>query len=109
MSRNDLHSSLCDIDLEQYTETFRAAGFRDWATLATITESELAALDIARGHRRRLQREIARRRGWPEDQALPEYVFSFQFSSGAGKGRGGEEGREGEGRGRERKEKELMS
>jgi len=61
------------MSVEEYTETFKKAGFKDWESLTSITELELAALGIARGHRRRLQREIARRQGWPENDPLPEY------------------------------------
>jgi len=62
---------LAEAGLDQYLETFKAAGFHDWATLSTITESELAALNVLRGHRRRLQREIARRQQWPDWTPLP--------------------------------------
>ena len=68
---HDLHHCLSEIDLEQYTEIFKKAGFYDWGSLTLITEPELAALGIPRGHRRRLQREIARRKGWPENDPLP--------------------------------------
>jgi len=67
----DLYDILSDIDLEQYTETFKNAGFDDWDSLSMITEPELAALDIPLGHRRRLQREIARRSGWADNEPLP--------------------------------------
>jgi hypothetical protein len=70
---SDLYSTLSEIDLEHYTELFKKAGFSDWESLSSITESELAALGIPRGHRRRLQREIARRKGWPENDPLPDY------------------------------------
>jgi len=68
-----LQDVLVEISLEQYLGTFEKAGFNTWEKLSTITELELAALNIPRGHRRRLQREVARRSGWPEDQPLPRY------------------------------------
>ena len=73
---SSLHDILVEISLEQYLGTFENAGFGTWETLSTITEIELAALGIPRGHRRRLQREIARKSGWPEDHPLPGYISS---------------------------------
>jgi len=71
MSR--LGDILAEIDLEQYLRIFEEAGFDTWESLSTITENELATLGIPRGHRRRLQREVARRSGWPENRPLPGY------------------------------------
>ena len=36
-----------------------------------MSETEFAALGIKLGHRRKLQREAARRHSWPEYRALP--------------------------------------
>lgn len=36
-----------------------------------MTEAEFAAMGIKLGHRRKLQREAARRHSWPDDRALP--------------------------------------
>jgi hypothetical protein len=68
---SELKQILAEIGLEQYLETFNSAGFYDWTALSTITESELEALNVLRGHRRRLQREIARRQAWPDQTPLP--------------------------------------
>ncbi|KAG9241099.1 hypothetical protein BJ878DRAFT_522447 [Calycina marina] len=68
---SSLRDILAEVNLEQYYETFVKACFDTWEDLSTITEDELEALGIPRGHRRRLQREIARRSGWPEYMALP--------------------------------------
>lgn len=68
---SSLREVLAEIDLEQYLSTFKSAGFVTWDQLSAITENELAALGIPRGHRRRLQREVARRSGWPENTPLP--------------------------------------
>jgi hypothetical protein len=69
----ELENILTVIGLEQYLETFKSAGFYDWPALCTITESELAALNVLRGHRRRLQREIARRSGYADQKPLPSH------------------------------------
>jgi len=67
----ELENILTEIGLDQYLEPFKSAGFYDWQALCTITESELAALNVLRGHRRRLQREIARRSGHSNEKPLP--------------------------------------
>ncbi|ORX91959.1 HMG-box, partial [Basidiobolus meristosporus CBS 931.73] len=51
--------------LEQYADTFISEGFDQLKSLLEITESDLAAMDVKRGHRRLLQREIASIRGIP--------------------------------------------
>ncbi|KAL9018251.1 MAG: hypothetical protein Q9185_004417 [Variospora sp. 1 TL-2023] len=43
----------------QYHAVFVQAGFDAWETLLDITEDDLEALAVRRGHRRRLQQEIA--------------------------------------------------
>ncbi|KAL8768617.1 MAG: hypothetical protein Q9209_005176 [Squamulea sp. 1 TL-2023] len=55
----DLKSFLSSCGLLQYHERFVEAGFDTWETLQDITESDLEFLDVQRGHRRRLQQEIA--------------------------------------------------
>lgn len=74
---SELKQILEDIGLEQYLETFKSAGFYDWSALSTVTESELAAMNVLLGHRRRLQREIARRQAWPDRTPLPA-INGFQ-------------------------------
>lgn len=44
----------------QYYQGFVNAGFDTWKTLLDITEDDLDSLAVQRGHRRRLQQEIAR-------------------------------------------------
>ncbi|KAL8779599.1 MAG: hypothetical protein Q9213_006861 [Squamulea squamosa] len=55
----DLKPFLSSCGLLQYHERFVEAGFDTWETLQDITESDLDSLDVQRGHRRRLQQEIA--------------------------------------------------
>jgi hypothetical protein len=67
-----LRQILVKLDLEQYLPDCLGAGFDNWESLSHITEAQLAAIDFRLGHRRRLQREIARRRfQWPEHRPLP--------------------------------------
>lgn len=68
----DLEQSLGELGLQQYLARFLKAGFSTWETLADISEDDLAALNVRLGHRRKLQREIARRRrSWPDYRPLP--------------------------------------
>jgi hypothetical protein len=68
----DLEQSLGNLGLQQYLTRFLQAGFNTWETLGDISEDDLAALDVRLGHRRKLQREIARRRrSWPDYRPLP--------------------------------------
>ncbi|KAL8914903.1 MAG: hypothetical protein Q9171_000530 [Xanthocarpia ochracea] len=55
----DLKSLLSSFGLPQYYGSFVEAGFDSWETILDITESDLDCLDVQRGHRRRLQQEIA--------------------------------------------------
>jgi hypothetical protein len=68
---NELERILEELGLKQYLENCLTAGFDDWETLSNITESDLVNLNIRLGHRRKLQREIARRYLWPDDKPLP--------------------------------------
>ncbi|KAK9767625.1 hypothetical protein K7432_002434 [Basidiobolus ranarum] len=56
--------------LEQYIDTFISEGFDQLKSLLEITESDLAAMDVKRGHRRLLQREIASVRGVPSSHPI---------------------------------------
>ncbi|GAB5593267.1 hypothetical protein Unana1_08167 [Umbelopsis nana] len=56
--------------LTQYYERFAEEGFDQLNSLFDITEADLSALNVKRGHRRLLQREIACRKGIPADQPL---------------------------------------
>ncbi|KAK9712650.1 hypothetical protein K7432_007002 [Basidiobolus ranarum] len=56
--------------LEQYADTFISEGFDQLKSLLEITENDLAAMDVKRGHRRLLQREIASIRGIPSSHPI---------------------------------------
>lgn len=58
----DLESILAWLDMSDYYDRFLQAGFDSWPDLCEITEIDLEALAVERGHRRRLQKEIARSR-----------------------------------------------
>ncbi|KAI9865941.1 MAG: hypothetical protein M1813_001908 [Trichoglossum hirsutum] len=66
----DLGDTLVRLGLSQYFERFIQEGFDTWETVLDITETDLEALDVKLGHRRRLQREIASSRGQSTDQPL---------------------------------------
>ncbi|KAL8782415.1 MAG: hypothetical protein Q9195_009647 [Heterodermia aff. obscurata] len=55
----DLESTLAWLDMSDYYDRFVQAGFDSWLVLCEITEADLEALGVERGHRRKLQREIA--------------------------------------------------
>ncbi|KAL8703253.1 MAG: hypothetical protein Q9201_003559 [Fulgogasparrea decipioides] len=55
----DLKSLLSSFGLGQYHEHLVQAGFDTWETILDITEDDLETLNVQRGHRRRLQQEIA--------------------------------------------------
>jgi hypothetical protein len=67
----ELEHILAGLGLQQYLTEFSRAGFGNWETLSSIVESDLVNLNIRLGHRRKLQREIARRYFWPDDKPLP--------------------------------------
>ncbi|GAB7345397.1 hypothetical protein MBLNU457_3738t1 [Dothideomycetes sp. NU457] len=66
---------LDQIGLAQYAQVFADEGFDTWSTLMDIVESDLEALGVKLGHRRKLQRAIVDYRGHTKDnfpiQPLP--------------------------------------
>ena len=56
---SDLKSRLSSYGMAQYYLRFAEAGFGTWETILDITEDDLESLGVQRGHRRRLQQEIA--------------------------------------------------
>lgn len=52
-----------ELGISQYLEAFVDNGFDSWDTILDITESDLDALGVKLGHRRKLQRRIANYRG----------------------------------------------
>ncbi|KAI9848753.1 MAG: hypothetical protein M1837_006840 [Sclerophora amabilis] len=61
---------LDQLGISQYRDRFFEEGFETWETVLDITEADLDALNVKRGHRRKLQREIASSRGLTRDQTL---------------------------------------
>ncbi|KAL8806378.1 MAG: hypothetical protein Q9182_001408 [Xanthomendoza sp. 2 TL-2023] len=57
---SDLEFALSAFGMGQYHDELVAAGFDSWETILDITEEDLESLNVQRGHRRRLQQEIAR-------------------------------------------------
>ncbi|KAL8718912.1 MAG: hypothetical protein Q9225_004015 [Loekoesia sp. 1 TL-2023] len=56
---SDLKARLLSFGMGQYYPSFAEAGFGTWETILDITEDDLDSLGVQRGHRRRLQQEIA--------------------------------------------------
>jgi len=59
------------LGLSQYLAIFVSEGFDTWETLQDITESDLDALKVKLGHRRKLQRAIVEARGQGNERTLP--------------------------------------
>src|SRR5690242_17167524 len=81
MMNPELKQTFIRLGLEQYLPIFIRSGFGDWHLLCNITESDFALLGVKLGHRRKLQREIARRHLWPDYDPLPaDGIVCHQFS-----------------------------
>ncbi|KAH0528642.1 hypothetical protein TsFJ059_003474 [Trichoderma semiorbis] len=59
----ELEAIFRELGIAQYLDTFVEQGFDTWETILDIQESDLDALGVKLGHRRRLQRRIANARG----------------------------------------------
>lgn len=59
-----------ELGISHYLHTFVDQGFDTWDTILDITESDLDALGVKLGHRRKLQRRIANSRGLAPEAAL---------------------------------------
>ncbi|KAI9887975.1 MAG: hypothetical protein M1823_000232 [Watsoniomyces obsoletus] len=66
-----LTRKLEELNMVQYLPDFVEAGFEEWEILCDIRESDLDALNVKLGHRRRLQRRIASERGLASTGAIP--------------------------------------
>lgn len=66
----ELEQIFVELGISQYHEVFIEHGFDTWAAIQDITESDLDALGVKLGHRRKLQRRIAESRGFSPDRAL---------------------------------------
>ncbi|KAK1843326.1 hmg box protein [Colletotrichum chrysophilum] len=69
MAQN-LESIFQELGISQYLDIFLEQGFDTWDTILDITESDLDALGVKLGHRRKLQRRIANSRGHAPDVSL---------------------------------------
>ncbi|KAL2255680.1 hypothetical protein VTK26DRAFT_2898 [Humicola hyalothermophila] len=59
-----------ELGISQYLDAFLEQGFDTWETILDITESDLDALGVKLGHRRKLQRRIANFRGIAPETSL---------------------------------------
>lgn len=60
---SELEGVFKELGLSQYLDAFTEQGFDKWETILDIQESDLDALGVKLGHRRKLQRRIANARG----------------------------------------------
>lgn len=67
---NYLETIFGELGISQYLGAFIDQGFDSWDTILDITESDLDALGVKLGHRRKLQRRIANYRGIAPDASL---------------------------------------
>ncbi|KXH61141.1 HMG box protein [Colletotrichum salicis] len=65
-----LDGIFAELGISQYLDFFLEQGFDTWETILDITESDLDALGVKLGHRRKLQRRIANSRGLAPDASL---------------------------------------
>ncbi|WYZ34674.1 hypothetical protein EsH8_I_000950 [Colletotrichum jinshuiense] len=65
-----LEGIFAELGISQYLSIFLEQGFDTWETILDITESDLDALGVKLGHRRKLQRRIANSRGHAPDASL---------------------------------------
>ncbi|EFQ26250.1 HMG box protein [Colletotrichum graminicola M1.001] len=67
---HELEGIFSELGISQYLGIFLEQGFDTWETILDITESDLDALGVKLGHRRKLQRRIANSRGLAPDASL---------------------------------------
>src|ERR1700712_4425707 len=67
---DDLRGRLASIGLEEYHNSLVSSGFDSWESVLGVSEDNLATLVFKRGHRRKLQRQIATDRGYPLNEPL---------------------------------------
>ena len=70
MSSTTLEQGLASLGMEQYLPACQRAGLT-WDSLSQLAESDFDELNIALGHRRKLQRAFARSSSWPDNMPLP--------------------------------------
>ncbi|KAJ8063057.1 hypothetical protein OCU04_008300 [Sclerotinia nivalis] len=66
----DLESVLNRLGMQCYLHRFMNTGFDSWGVVKDITEKDMQVLGFQLGHIRKLQREIATSRGWPQNVPL---------------------------------------
>ncbi|CAG8632402.1 390_t:CDS:2 [Paraglomus brasilianum] len=71
---SNVRDFLKKVNLLEYYGRFVAEGFDDLTSIMEVTEADLEAMDVKRGHRRRLQREIATVKGYPHITSLSSIV-----------------------------------
>ncbi|KAI9281994.1 hypothetical protein BY458DRAFT_498621 [Sporodiniella umbellata] len=79
MSKNEVADFLEKCGLDQYIKAFLEEGFDIMVAVQEITEEDLEAMKVKRGHRRVIQRELATLIGIPKNQ--PIVVNSNPFFS----------------------------
>jgi hypothetical protein len=67
----ELKDMCAELGISHRLRDFVEHGFDTWHTILDITESDLDALGVQLGHRRKLPRRIADSRGVPPVKALP--------------------------------------
>ena len=70
----DLHNCLQRLHLHIYLAVLQQYDYTSWKKLARLYERDFDSLGFKLGHRRRLQREVASRKGYPWFKALPIQV-----------------------------------
>lgn len=70
---HELESTFQELGIAQYLNTFVEQGFDTWETILDIQESDLDALGVKLGHRRKLQRRIANARGLGPSLSLSKH------------------------------------
>ena len=67
---SDLRATLEELGLQEYESRLFEHGFDTWNSLANINETDMDTIGIKLGHRRKIQRENARRFGHPANEPL---------------------------------------
>ncbi|KAK6530023.1 hypothetical protein TWF694_003397 [Orbilia ellipsospora] len=80
---SDLRDALDRLGLSQYMGRLLDEGFDRWDTVLDIQESDLAYMGFKLGHRRILQRAIARERGIPENDPIP-WLYQQPYTEDTG-------------------------
>ncbi|KAF7950348.1 hypothetical protein EAE96_007635 [Botrytis aclada] len=66
----EIHVILIRLQMLCYLNRLMDAGFDNWNVVKDITEKDMQILGMKLGHIRKLQREIATSRGWPQNAPL---------------------------------------